>query len=158
MKTKNEQLSIDLCSLDKALSNGYPILCTREGVIRKVTIYPRLYEHEPPFVTGTSSRSLEEALLRAAENYKRWMLGQKQIEYVEDDSTAETNRKIERSLAILDMTLLNGAMIELTITKDGIKSKMRGIKMGKFVATRVGFGNTILESIKKTLQKPLQIT
>lgn len=135
--------------MDKALSNGYSIEGKREGVIREITIHPRLYEHEPPFVTGTSSRSLEEALLRAAENYKRWMLGQKQIEYVEDDSTAETNRKIERSLAILDMTLLNGAMIELTITKDGIKSKMRGIKMGKFVATRVGFGNTILESIKK---------
>lgn len=158
METKNECLSKELCSLENALSNGYSIKARCKAALREVTIHPRLHEHKPPFVTATSSKSLEEALLRAAENYKRWRLGQKQIDYAKDDATPETDQKTERSLVILDMILFDGAIMELTKTKNGVKCKISGITIGKFTATRAGLGSTIFESIKKTLQKPMQLT
>ena len=158
METKNECLDMELLSLEKALCNGYSIKGVCKGAIREVTIHPRLHMRKGPFVTATSSKSVEEALWNAAENYERWTLGQPQIEHAQEGTLETNNQQTKTTLVFLDMVLFDGPIMKLTKTKDGVKCKISGITIGKFTATRAGLGSTIFESIRKTLQKSMQLT
>ena len=157
METKKQKnhTRMQLWLLESALRKGYSIQGRRKEAIREITIHRCLHEQNPPFVTASSSKTIEEALLRAAENYEKWSLGQEQINFIElDGNTVDTSEPITKGPSLLDILLSKGHTLELFGVEDGIQCKIYGFQLSNSPGVKEGKGRSIVESIKKTLQKP----
>lgn len=155
MKTKDftEKEKEALNYLWMALYGQYSIQGTCKDGLRLVEIYSRPRNENEPLIKATSTRSIEDALVRAGENYRLWSRNEPQIDYTEIVDTKEIQSEHHQSK--LDEWLTKDRILQLAKPYTLVIAKINGFWINNAPASKEGVGRSIFEALDSALHSSI---